>query len=368
VDAPFELSAATRWRVAFARVGTVALAVVPVLVLGQMMRLAVRVHSLAFDAASSYVPAARDLLDGRSPYHPREIARGVAFVSPPVAAFLFVPFAALPTTAAEAAMSALMLAAVLAALGVLGVRDWRCYALAALSAPLVEEFQTANLSALLALGAALLWRYRDRPAAAGAAAGLPVAVKLLGWPMIVFLLVTRRFRAAAWSIALAVAGIVLPWAAVGFAGARGYPHLLRSLDVVERGQVYSVGALVARFGSWTAADEITYVLGAALLVVAWRSSNSARAFVACTATMLVMAPVVWMHYLVLLFVAIAVVSPSFTPLWAFPLALWISAREGPSHLWQNVFVLAVEAVVLVSSYRAAQPQARTDARAYATTA
>jgi alpha-1,2-mannosyltransferase len=333
-----------------------------------MMRLAVRAHTLAFDAAQSYVPAARDLLHGTSPYHPAEIARGVAFASPPIAGLLFAPFAALPNTAAEAAMAILTLLAVLGALLVLGVRDWRCYALVSISAPLVEDFQTANLSAAVALCGALLWRFRDRPLVAGAAAGMPVALKLFGWPMIVFLLVTRRFRAASWSIVLAAAAIVVPWAAVGFVGARGYPNLLRSLDVVERGQVYSVGAFVARFDSWTVADAVTYALGMALLVIAWRSSNSARAFVACLAAMLVMTPVVWMHYLVLLFVAIAVASPSLTPLWALPLVLWISAREGPAHTWQNAFVLAVEAAVLVSAYRSLQPSPQTDARVAATMA
>ena len=368
MDAPAQPTAATRLRVAVARVGTWALGVVPLLVVAQMTRLAVRAHSLAFDAMNSYLPAAHDLFDARSPYHPGEVARGVAFASPPVTAFLFAPFIVLPRTAAEAAMSVGMLAAVIAALATLDVRDWRCYALAAISAPLLEEYQTANLSALLALGAALLWHYRDRPVVAGAAAGLPVALKLLGWPMIMFLLVTRRFRAAVWSLGFTAAGIILPWAAVGFAGLRGYPHLLRTLELAERSQVYSVGALVARLGSWTTAEAVTYGLGAALFFIAWRSRSSAGAFVACLAATLALAPVVWMHYLVLLCVAIAVVSPALTPLWALPLALWISSREGPAHLWQNAFVLAVVAAVLVAAYRAATPAAQADASASATTA
>jgi Glycosyltransferase family 87 len=355
VDAPVELNAATRWRAAFARVGEWALIAGPLLILGQMARLSIQRHTLAFDAANAYLPGARNLLHGVSPYHAADIARGVAFASPPIAGFLFAPFTAMPHTAAEAAMAIAMLAAALVALLALGVRDWRCYAVLSISAPLVDEFQTANLSALVALCVALLWRWRDRPVAAGAAAGLPVALKLLGWPMILFLLLTRRFRAAAWAVAFAAGGIVLPWAAVGFAGARGYPHLLRSLELAERGQVYSVGALVARLAPWTAADAVTYAIGAALVVVAWRSRSSAGAFVACVAATLVLTPVVWMHYFVLLFVAIAVVSPRLVPLWALPLALWMSAHEGPAHAWQNVFVLVVEAAVFASAFRAASP-------------
>lgn len=70
--APAQVSAADRWRIAFARVGTSSLAVAPAVILAQMLRLSMRAHSLAFDAANSYVPAARDLLDGRSPYHLQE--------------------------------------------------------------------------------------------------------------------------------------------------------------------------------------------------------------------------------------------------------------------------------------------------------
>lgn len=369
MEAPAELNAATRWRIAFARVGTSALAVVPLLVVGQLTRLAIRGHSLAFDAFNSYVPAAGDLLHGRSPYHPAEIARGVAFASPPVAAFLFAPFTTLPETTAEAAMAVLTLMTVLGALPVLGVRDWRCYALAALSAPLLEEFQTANLSALLALGAAFLWRCRDRPVAAGAAAGLPIAVKLLGWPMIVFLLVTRRFRAAAWSVGFATAGIVVPWATLGFVGLRGYPHLLRSLELAERGQVYSVGALVGRFASWAAADAVTWASGAALLVVAMCSrSSSARAFVACVAATLVFSPVVWMHYFVMLFVAIAIASPSLAPLWALPLsALDLGSRGARPPVAERRRARRRGGRARLSAYREVPP-AQMDARASATTA
>jgi hypothetical protein len=339
-----------RWRIAFSRVCSYALPAAVLLILGQMTRLALKAHALAFDAANSYVPAARDLLHGKSPYHLAEIAHGVAFASPPVAAFLFAPFTVLPTTLADLAMAALMLAAVLAALSVLGVRDWRCYAIASVSAPLVDEFQTANLSALLALCAALLWRYRDRTLVAAAAAGVPVALKLLGWPMILFLLLTRRFRAAAWSMVIGAAGIVLPWAAVGFTGIRGYPHLLGVLERAEREQAYSVRALVSGFASWRAADAVTYLLTGALIIAAWRARSDARTFIACLGATLVVSPVVWMHYFVLVYVAIAVARPDFGAIWAVPLVLWVSAREGPAHPWENAVVLGVVTAAFVAAF------------------
>ncbi len=339
-----------RWRIAFSRITYYALPPAVLLVLVQMTRLALRAHSLAFDAANAYLPAARELLHGNSPYHPGDIARGVAFASPPVAAMLVAPFTLLPHTAADVGLAVLMLAAVLAALFVLGIRDPRCFAIASFSAPLVDEFQTANLSALLALCAALVWRYRDRTFVAAAAAGAAVALKLIGWPLILFLVFTRRFRAAVWSIVFSVAGVVVPWAAVGFTGLRGYPHLLRTLDMAERGQAYSVRALVAGFASWRTADAIAYVIAGALVFVAWRARSQARTFVACLAAILAFAPVVWMHYFVLVFVAIAIARPEFGVLWALPMLFWLSAREGPAHPWENAVVLAVAAAALVAAF------------------
>lgn len=338
-------------RRAFARVGTYGLAVGPALILGEMLILALRVHSVAIDAATSYLPAAREILDGSSPYDPAQVARGIAFASPPIGAVLFTPFVVLPHVAAQFATSTAMLAAVLAALRLVGVRDWRCYAVAAMSAPLVGEFQTANLSGLIALSAALVWRYRDHPLAAGAAAGAPVALKLFFWPVIVFLLATRRFKTAAWSAACTIVFTLLPWAAIGFAGMRAYPHLLGLLARSERSDGYSLGALIAPMSSWAVADAVTYAFVTVLLLLALRARDEGQRYIFCTAAALASTPVVWMHYFVLLFVVVGIAAPGLEPIWFVPLALWISAREGPLHAWQTIFVLAVVTATFVAAYR-----------------
>ena len=53
-----------------------------------------------------------------------------------------------------------------------------------------------NLTVLLVLPLALAWRYRDRARVVGLAVGVAVAAKLFVWPLVVWLLLTRRFRAA----------------------------------------------------------------------------------------------------------------------------------------------------------------------------
>jgi hypothetical protein len=354
--------------IALKRVGTWALVVGPALILGDMTFLALRMHSLAVDGANNYMRAATRLVDGSSPYRLADIPRGFAFATPPIAGFVFSPFTLLPRTAAEVAMAFSMLGITFLAMRIAGVTDWRCYGVAALSAPLVGEFQTANLSAVLALCAALVWRYRDRAWMAGAAAGVAVALKLLPWPLIVFLLFTRRFRAAAWASVVGLAGILIPWAAVGFTGFSGYPGLLGRLDRAEGAHGYSLAAVLSHVSGWGTAQAVSYVVGGLLLVAALRLKDDRRTFIVCVAAALLFTPIVWMHYFVLAFIVLGVARPAFGAVWALPLALWVSGREGPVHGWQGLFVLSVVGVMFLAAYRAdgtarAAGQARLDSPA-----
>jgi hypothetical protein len=86
--------------------------------------------------------------------------------------------------------------AILAALRILGVQDWRCYGVALISAPAINSIALGTLTSFLLLGTALCWRYRDNPAAAGVATAVTALLKLFLWPLGVWLLVTRRWRAA----------------------------------------------------------------------------------------------------------------------------------------------------------------------------
>jgi glycosyl transferase family 87 len=351
---PERIEALGRFGLALKRVGPYALVVGPAFILGEMTYFALRAHSLAVDAVHSYLPAARRLVDGSSPYRPGDLARGFVFASPPIAGFLFAPFTLVSQTAAEVLLALVMLGVTFLALRLVGVTDWRGYGAAALSAPLVGEFQTANLSALLALCAAVVWRYRDRAWAAGAAAGIGVALKLVPWPLIVFLLLTRRFRAAAWASGIALAGILIPWAAVGFAGFRSYPGLLGQIDRVEGAHGYSLAALIAHLSGWGTAQAVSYVIGGLLLLLALRLRADARTFIVCVAAMLLLTPIVWMHYFVLVFVVLGVARPEFSAIWAAPWILWISAHEGPADWWQGLVVLCVAGALFLVAYRGAR--------------
>src|SRR3954447_3502464 len=144
----------------------------------------------ALDFRHAFLPAAHAVLHGASPYSAvgsKALAEGTVFLYPPLTAYLLAPFTLLPPLAAEIVAVILIAAAVPAALLVLGVRDWRCHAIAFLWWPTIIGIQAGNLPLPMLLGVALVWRYRDRRWVVGLAAGLVIALKLLFWPMLIWL-------------------------------------------------------------------------------------------------------------------------------------------------------------------------------------
>ncbi len=146
------------------------------------------------DLEYAFLPAARAVLHGHSPYtgayaQLRQI--GSAYIYPPPIAFLAVPLTALPKPAAAALFTTIMVAGTVAGLWLLGVRDRRCYALALVSHPVLAAELAGALSVLIMLVMAAAWRWRDSPSAVGCLVALAIAAKLFCWPLAVWLLLTR---------------------------------------------------------------------------------------------------------------------------------------------------------------------------------
>lgn len=290
---------------------------------------------------------------GHSPFadaNAAVLAHNDQFVYPPITALLIAPFAALPDLAGRALVLLLTLACVPLALRLLRVRDWRCYGLALLTAPVVNTVSLGALSSVLLLGVAGAWRYRDRRhIAAGITAATAVA-KLFVWPLFVWLLATRRLRAAFEAAALAVALLVGGWAAIGFADFRGYPHLLRVLSQVEQTQSFSVaGLLRLHGGAATALTAGLIVFVVAGVFLARRGPDGdRRSFAVAIAGALLATPVLWLHYLVLLFVPIALTRPRLSALWFAPLAFWVTPlAHSDGSVWRTCFALSVTGLIVL---------------------
>jgi hypothetical protein len=206
---------------------------------------------------------------------------------------------------------------------------------------------------MLERGGAVLWRYRDTAVVAGTAVALAVVLKLFLWPFVVWLLVTRRLRTAAVAVAVGFVVVFASWAAIGFAGLGQYGHLLELLADEEAESSFSLVAVGSLFGlSYDVSNLVALAGGAALLLIAARVASSPnrmrrdqdRASLSLVlAASLALTPIVWLHYLSLLIVPIALVRPRLSPLWFLPLALWPMLWLDEYRDWPNGDVDAIGA-------------------------
>lgn len=297
--------------------------------------------------------AALAVIHGRSPYvdpSATALAHFDKFVYPPVAALVFAPFAALPSEVARVLMFVAGLAAVLGALRLLQVADWRCYGVAIVSAPAINSLALGALTSFLLLGAAFAWRYRDAPALAGVATAFTAVLKLFLWPLAVWLLVTRRWRALVICSLAALVLLLGGWAVIGFAGMRSYPTLVHLLERLEGPVSYSTVALLGLTGPVATAATVALSLAtvAAIWLAARGSGGDRRALAVAVIGSLVAAPLVWLHYLLLLYVPIALYRPRLSGLWFLPLLLWLTPlTHSQGTTWRIGLALGVVAVVAI---------------------
>ena len=287
----------------------------------------VRDRAFATDFHYAFWPAGRHVLEGTSPFSRVVDFYRLPFVYPAPAAMLFAPFGALPRAIAEVLFTLILAGALVLALRLCRVRDPRCYVVAFLWAPVFSALQTANLTLLLALGLAALWRLERRPIAAAAIAAGLVALKVFLWPVLVWLAVRRGLRPAATAVLLAGAVTIMSWSAIGFAGFRDYPHLMRLINREEAPRSYSLAALGMRLGlGQTLATTLALGVGLAVLllaaVIARREEDGRRSFALMVAAIVLCSPVIWLHYFALLVVAVALLAPRLGVSWFAPLLLW----------------------------------------------
>jgi alpha-1,2-mannosyltransferase len=358
------LSAPSRAGVALAAERFFLAFVPPVLLVGLIVsRYAIGKH-LGFD----YKPlweASRHVFHGASPYPPAHawaLHDEQQFVYPPIAAVLAAPLAVFPFGLAAALLAFLEILATGLTLHVLEVRDWRCYGIALLWYPVIQNVLIGSITSLLALGAAVAWRYRDERRLTPIVTAVLVAAKIFLWPLLFWLAATRRGLDAAGALLVALAGVALSWALIGFAGLTSYPRLLDELSRLEQWKSYSAVSFALVVGLSTGeARALAIVAGTVavvgLVLVGRRRHEDAdadrRAFVLAIAAAFLFSPIVWTHYLALLVVPIAITRRTLTPLWFVPLAMWATPGQSHGQAWRVVLGLSVWVVVLAASWRRA---------------
>jgi hypothetical protein len=267
---------------------------------------------------AAYDLAARRIAEG-GPLYPAGVAEAynsgayanLYLYAPPLAVALL-PAALLPPETAALAWFWLRVGLLVAGCAILPMRPNARIAtlgVAGLSFPVLLDLNIGNLSIVLFALSAVIWRFRDRPAAAAALAAILTvrywfAIVLVSW------LLRRAFRPIAWAIVagLAIAAITLP--IVGLGGWVDYVTILTGLRDVSTGPHNLTLADTAAALGLPAALKPFLVLAsivAALIVTAYsalRRDAETALIVALTASLL-FAPFLHPHYLVQLLIPAA---------------------------------------------------------------
>ena len=315
------------------------------------------------DFENAFYTAADAVVAGTSPYVSPDdpvLALGTEYVYPPLIALVSIPLTVLPVEAAGVVVMALLVLAVAATLWLLGVRDWRCYGLAFLWPAVISAIQTGNITIPLALGAALVWRYRSS-SVSGLALGLTLAAKLFLWPLGIWLAATRRLSALIVAVVVAAGALVVSWAVIGFAGLVDYPDLLQRVQELEEENAYTVYALALDLGATEGLARGLWIVAACSVlvgvVVFARRGDDTRAFVLALAGALACSPIVWLHYFALLLVVVAVAEPRLGPAWFVPLAMYGSTGTFNGTTLQTALTIAAAGLTVAIALRPARPRA-----------
>lgn len=277
-------------------------------------------------------------------------------VYPAPALLVTVPLALLPYRLAALLFTAGAVVATCGGLRLLGVRDWRCYGAAFLSYSMLNSLRLGQLTGYLILGIAIAWRWRRDVVISAAAVAAVIALKLFLWPLGAFLLMTKRWRTVFLAAALIVVAGLLAWAVIGFDGLGAYPRMVNDVSVVEGAAGVSYVSVGLALGvSRTIAEAGSLVITAALLGMAvmllWRPDGERRAFGLVIVASLASSPVVWPHYLALLFVPIALVSPTLSPLWLVPLLGYLSPFDlTHGEILRMLPYVAIEIITIAALY------------------
>ena len=346
----------------------IAFGLLPVLAVVAVLMVTIGGRTFLFDFRGDLYEAGRAIIHGRDPYPTAFLHHLAAIESlggspsstfavpvyPAPALLAAVPFALLPFRGAGILFTVLAIGALIGGLWLLGVRDWRCYGLAFLSWPVLHSLRLGQINEFLVFGLGAAWRWRGRLYISAIAMAAVFVCKLFLWPLGVLLLLEKRWKVAAVAVLAAVLVALAAWAVIGFDGISAYPRLLSDLSSVEGNAGVSAASMGLALGvSRTIADLVDLAGGAALLVLAWRflrrPGGERRAFGLAVMAAIAASPLVWPHYLTLVLVPIALLSPRLSVLWLVPLIAYAAPVElTHGDLRQMVPYLTIELIVVAA--------------------
>lgn len=335
------------------RLGRTALPIVAALAFasGIGATLAVAGETLGYDFLAYHAAAVR-LIDGAPLFDMSFTESGGfgLFYYPPTFAPLILPFGLLSASTATWAWIGGSLVAFLVGVGVMPVARavrWWIVLLAGVSFPFVYAIKLGQVGPLLFLAFAIGWRWLDDPIRFGASGAIGAAIKLQPGLILVWAVLTRRFRAV---VVGAVVLVVLAVAATLLAGIGSWSDfliLIRTVsDPIATDKNLTPGAVAFQLGVPAATAAVVQLTSTAAalfaLVAAVRWSTAESSYLVAVVASQIVSPILWDHYAMLLLLPVAYLLAAgrwwalaiplvtawplvgLTPAVVYPVAFWLT--------------------------------------------
>jgi alpha-1,2-mannosyltransferase len=325
-----------------------------------------RVGAFDFHSIQS---AATALIHGGNPYSSitsPTFRAGHAFVYPYVAAWAFVPLAVLPGPLAAAAYLAVSVLAIIAACHLLRRPGFLPAALLLSSSTTVIGLQVGTVNALLLLGVALAWSQRDRWVVAGLVVAATAVIKLFLLPLLAWLILARRWRAAGVAGATLTAALGIGWL-VGPLDAHGYAAMLNALQGNESSVSWSLASFLHSLGATRGVADASAVGSAVVVIVlgavrAWRTDDERNLFAATIIASLLATPIMWSSYLLVLAAVVLVVATDDRTVALLALSSWAVVTPDVTTGSRTATGVALTVGLAAAAFWRSRPSAGSSAR------
>jgi alpha-1,2-mannosyltransferase len=340
-------------RDALARLARTALPILALLSFagGTGLTLAVAGETLGYDFLA-YHQAIERVTSGRPLYDMSFTESGGfgLFYYPPTFAPLLLPFALLAAPSATWAWIGLSLAAFVVGVAILPVSRsvrWWILLLAGLSFPFVYAVKLGQVGPILFFAFVVGWRGIEDPIRLGGSAAVGAAIKLQPGLVLVWALLTGRYRAVAVGAAVLLALAVVAMLLAGPGAWSDFLTLIRTVtNPITTERNLTPGAIAYQLGASVDIAAVVQLMNTIAVVAAFLAAirwagDEASYLVAVIASQLI-SPILWDHYAMLLLLPVAYLLSAgrwwalaiplvtawpllgITPPLAYPVVFWIT--------------------------------------------
>lgn len=308
----------------------------------------------------TFYTAANTLLSGKSPYPTPGtgvVRGGHAFVYPITTLAYFIPFTTLPYNVALDLFRVAEIGLILVSVKLLlkNEANFAVGVLILVSSFAITALQVLSVEPILLFFIALSWRYRNSVFIGSISLALAIGVKLFLLPLLLWYLLSKRYRA----FSISVFAVIILIAPTGFfvSSLTAYYHILQRLSGYESASGLSLVSLLdilvhsETVAFWLTAS-LALVFTLLLVYVKKKIDPPDRyLFAAIVLWSLIESPIVWSHYFL---ISVAVVLLLFqTPLGTmslYAIGSWVLAQPDqitPSFIpWGVAMVMALAALLM----------------------